>query len=114
MKLYIRFLNLKNTLLQNEVDRELDLTSQKLLDLVALSEHRGQRMTVSESMSLSLASPATLHRKIDELLAKNYVTLEFDGQDKRTKYVTLTKKSIKHFSELGKILIKSLAPAGKL
>ena len=51
MKRYIRFLNLKKALTKDFVDSELDFTSQRLLELVALSEHGDQRMTVTEAMN---------------------------------------------------------------
>jgi DNA-binding MarR family transcriptional regulator len=109
MKRYIRFLNLKKALTKDFVDTELDFTSQRLLELVALSEHCDQRMTVTEAMNLNIASPATIHRKIDELLAKEYISLVYAGQNRRTKYLTLTKKSNAYFNELAKILVKSIA-----
>jgi DNA-binding MarR family transcriptional regulator len=109
MKRYIRFLNLKNALMKGQVDQELDLTSQKLLELVAMAEHCDQKMTVTQAMRLNLASPATIHRKIDDLLHQGYITFEFVGQNRRTKYIALTKKTTKHFDELGKLLVKTAA-----
>ena len=113
MKRYIRFLNLKRAVTQDQIDQELDLTSQRMLELIALSEQAGHRMTVTEAMGINVASPATIHRKLEGLIRHEYIVLEFEGNDRRTKYIALTKKSMKHFSELGKILIKSVSLAVK-
>lgn len=55
-------------------------------------------ITVTQAMELTfIASPATMHRKVDDLLKAGYITLEYDGTNRRTKYLTPTAKAHKFF-----------------
>jgi SOS-response transcriptional repressor LexA len=103
---FIRFLNLRQTL---QIDPlELDLTSIKLLEICEVRKHSGKRLTVTEAMKLEhLASPATIHRKLTALMNEGYLTLEYEGDNRRTKYLTPTQKSDEYFSSLGSLLRKS-------
>ena len=80
----------------------VDLTAQRLLELITVRDVHGKRMTVTDAMMLNdLASPATLHRKLDDLLDANLIEQKFEGRNRRTKYLVPTKKAIEHFSKLG-------------
>lgn len=105
---FIRFLNLRQTL---QIDpAELDLTSIKLLEICEVRHDSGNRLTVTEAMKLQqVASPATIHRKVTNLIDAGYLTLEFEGTNRRTKYLTPTSKSSNYFAELGALLKKSNA-----
>lgn len=100
---FIRFLNLKHTM---EIDPiELDLTAIKLLEMCELSSSSKQRLTVSDAMKMkSISSPATIHRKLNKLIDAGYLTLEFEGKNRRTKFLTPTKKSHDYFSKFGKLI----------
>ena len=76
---FIRFLNLKNTL---AIESEpLDLTSMKLLEICVVRSDEGKRFTITEAMALThVASPATIHRKLLQLLDSGYVTFDFENQ----------------------------------
>lgn len=103
---FIRFINLKNTLsLESE---EIDLTSTKLLEICMVRYGAGQKLTITEAMGLThVASPATIHRKLLQLLDSGYVTFEFEKNNKRTKYLTPTAKSDEYFAKLGTLLLQS-------
>jgi DNA-binding MarR family transcriptional regulator len=103
---FIRFLNLKNTL---AIESEpLDLTSMKLLEICVVRSDEGKRFTITEAMALThVASPATIHRKLLQLLDSGYVTFDFETNNRRTKYITPTAKSDEYFSKLGAILLQS-------
>lgn len=80
----------------------VDLTAQRLLELITVRDVQGKRMTVTDAMMLNdLASPTTLHRKLDDLLDANLIEQKFEGHNRRTKYLVPTKKAIEHFSKLG-------------
>ena len=68
-KTYLRFLALAQAITapaSNAV--HVNLLSQRLLEVIALRHNQGEPMTVTDAMSLSkIASPATLHRKLDQL-----------------------------------------------
>ncbi len=100
---FIRFLNLKHAAEINT--EELDLTSLHLLEVCMLRCHFGNCMTVTEAMQLNkIASPATIHRKLNHLVELQYLTLEFEGKNRRTKYLTPTSKSHEYFSKMGDLL----------
>lgn len=79
-----------------------------VLEEIALAERNQQRLTVSMVMRLKhIASPATLHRKLDLLVQANVVHSTFDGGNKRTKYMALTESGQKYFERLS-MLIESI------
>jgi DNA-binding MarR family transcriptional regulator len=69
----------------------MDLTERALLDIIAQCD---ERLTVTEAMSLAdLASSATLHRKLDNLRKAGWITFDYMGEDRRTKYLVPTDKA---------------------
>lgn len=89
---YIRFIDLRDQFIV-----PFDLTAGSLLDLIA-SCAESQPLTVMGCMNCGLASPATLHRKLDDLMCFGYI--EHKMKDKRTKYVVPTEKANKYFESL--------------
>jgi len=80
----------------------IDLTAERLLALITMHDAQGKRMTVTDAMVLrDLASPATIHRKLDNLLDEKLIDQKFEGRNRRTKYLVPTKKALEHFSKLG-------------
>lgn len=76
-----------------------------LLEVVAIKESEGQRMTVTDAMHLyDLASPATMHRKINDLVELGYVSLQYRSGNRRTKYLSLTEHSMNHFTALATMI----------
>ena len=103
---FIRFLNLKQTL--TITPKELDATAVQLLEVCASKSHTGKRLTVTDAMKLqTIASPATIHRKLTQLIDADYLSLEYEGRNRRTKYLTPTQKSNDYFTKLGELFIQS-------
>lgn len=76
-----------------------------LLEVVAIKESEGNRMTVTDAMHLNdMASPATLHRKINDLIELGYISLAYRSGNRRTKYLSLTELSLNHFTALAKMI----------
>ena len=95
---YIKFIVKKKEL-------DIDLTARELLDRIAMACAAGHPMKVSRVMSIkSVASPATLHRKLEDLLDAGLVFHKQTMKNRRTKYVMLTTKAEKHFKELGECM----------
>ena len=71
-----------------------------LLDVIAsCADH--EPLAVTEAMTLAhIASPATIHRKLDELVAAGLVTHEYRDNNRRTKYLMPTPKALSHYSFL--------------
>jgi predicted transcriptional regulator len=68
-----------------------------LLDVIASCADL-EPLSVTEAMSLaSIASPATIHRKLDELVEAGLVTHDYRDGNRRTKYLLPTKKAWAHY-----------------
>lgn len=107
---FLRFLHLKAVLSGHAVEAEVDLTAQKLLEVVCLRHDQRQALTVTEAMQLqSIASPATLHRKLSALLELGYVDFVFEGSNRRTKYIHPTAKTNAYLEAMGQVLQQSMA-----
>lgn len=82
---------------------EIDLTARALLDIIA--ECDVERLTVTDAMQLyHLGSPATIHRKLNDLLAFGYMEHQYEGTNRRTKYLVPTRKALDIYNELGKAI----------
>jgi len=86
MNAYIKFLNESVG-----IPKPQDTTARELLDLICLHEGLSYPLTVTQAMNQpQLASPATMHRKLEDLLELGLVTHQHQGENRRTKYVVLT------------------------
>ena len=107
---FIRFLQLKEVLTGQHVDAEIDLTCQKLLEVASLRHAQQKPLCVTDAMQLQhIASPATLHRKLSTLLEHGYVTLDFEGKNRRTKFIHPTPKADRYFAALGEVMTQSVS-----
>lgn len=78
----------------------IDLTAQRLLEIIAVCA-RHEALTVTDAMELhELASATTLHRKLDDLLKAGLIYHQYEGKNRRTKFVHPTQKALNHFSSL--------------
>ena len=88
----------------------MDLDAKKLLEVIAVRHAAEKPLTVTDAMALNhIASPATIHRKLDALIGNGYVTLEYKGKNRRSKFITPTQKTDHYFDQLGKDIAQSLA-----
>lgn len=95
MSLYLKFLAHAE-----EHQLGVDLTAQRLLEIIAYCA-RHEALTVTEAMELhEVASPATLHRKLDELRKADLIYHQYEGENRRTKFLHPTQKALDHFSHL--------------
>jgi hypothetical protein len=102
---YINFLNFVKALEPSVEIEQLDFTSKLILDEIAMGVASEKLMTVSEVMGLkNLGSPATLHRKLNILLQAELVHPIFIGNNRRTKYMALTKKGEMYFARLSQAM----------
>jgi DNA-binding MarR family transcriptional regulator len=106
---YLRLKHLIHSIDQDVDLADLDLVSMRILEIASLRYLEKKPMTVSEVMALEdLASPATLHRKLDGLRDAELL-LSFNlGADKRTKFLRPSPKAMSHFSKLSNVLELSL------
>jgi DNA-binding MarR family transcriptional regulator len=88
----------------------IDETARYLLNVIAVSYANGKALTVTQAMSLkSVASAATIHRKLDALIEVGLIEQRFEGKNRRTKYLVPTKLAEKHFSSLGNVMSQVLS-----
>jgi DNA-binding MarR family transcriptional regulator len=108
-EIYLRFLAISEVLAQEMKLADVDLTSQKLLESIAVAAESKQMLNVSQAMALNaIASPATLHRKIQILLDAGLVEQVYEGRNRRTRYLSPTDKAQSHFERMGKSMTSSL------
>jgi len=103
MNIYIKFLSLAHAVDRSSMHvSQADETSKQLLGVIATRHSEGKTMSVTEAMALrSIASQATIHRKLDDLREAGLIELVFHGKNRRTKYIVPTDAANKYFSEIG-------------
>jgi DNA-binding MarR family transcriptional regulator len=111
-QIYMRFLNLIQALEVDQKAPSIDLDAKKLLEVIAVRHEQKRSLTVTEAMALTaIASPATIHRKLDQLREMGLIDTIFEGKNRRTKYLTPTKKAHDYFDTVGKVMQQALAQA---
>lgn len=99
MDTYLKYIELVRT---NKLI--LDATNQLILEVFLLN--RNERITVSDLLAMrDIASQATIHKKLTQLINTNYLEINADDKDGRVKYISLGKEGIKHFAELSKLIL---------
>ena len=110
--IFLRFLHLTQAISGEWTASNLDFTALRLLEELAIAHSQGESMTVTEAMNLGfIASPATLHRKLDQLREAGYIDFSFKGTNRRTKFLAPTEIAEKYFEHMGKALLTALKPA---
>ena len=81
-----------------------------LLNHVAGTWHEGHACSVRQLMSdASYGSPATIHKRIHQLVALELVTLEAQAADSRKRLVVPGKLAMTYFANVAKVLRKTAA-----
>ena len=89
----------------------VDETARYLLQLIALKHSQGQALTVTDAMAMStVASPATIHRKLDTLREAGLIAQTFEGKNRRTKYLVPTPAADAYFAKLGEVMTNVSTP----
>ena len=109
--IYLRFLTLLQTIEGKGELPSLDLDAKKLLETIAVQHLQGKSLTVTEAMTLShIASPATIHRKLNVLREIGLIETLYEGTNRRTKYLVPTAQANRYFDEHSNIMHQALAP----
>jgi len=100
--LYLRFLRIVQTLDgRKNITNNIDITALQLLNEIAVQHFDGNTLTVSQAIALNkIASPATLHRKLDELREGGFIEQTFVGKNRRTKFLVPTKAANAYFDRM--------------
>lgn len=88
----------------------LDLDAKRLLEVIAVKQSQGQSLTVTDAMAMvQIASPATIHRKLDQLREMGMIETQFEGTNRRTKYLKMTDKAHLYFSTVGSLIQQAVS-----
>jgi hypothetical protein len=105
---YLRYLHQVHRLTKVGRLSDLEPVCSRLLDEVAIEDHSQSPLTVTALMGLShLASPATLHRKMQQLLNDGLVELTVDPENRRSKFVVLSKKGHRRYQTLSTLMAQA-------
>ncbi|NPT61433.1 winged helix-turn-helix domain-containing protein [Paraburkholderia elongata] len=105
--IYLRFLQLTEALRGLPTLPVLDPLEEKILEFVARTTQKNNRLSVRDMMAHSeLGSPATLHARITSMREKGWLTLR-DTEDARRKQIELTPAALKHFDTLAETFVKA-------
>lgn len=109
-QLYLRFLRMARAVdIQKTPVNNIDYSALLLLNEIAVQHHDGKNITVTQAMLLSnIASPATIHRKLDELRAAGLIEQVFEGKNRRTKYLVPTKEADSYFAKMSKAITNAV------
>jgi len=98
---YLRFLQLVSAVEAMPGLEDFDANEKALFDLLSLAWSQSAPMTVRGAINQSnLGSPATLHKRLKRLIAKDLIETQFEGQDRRTKYLHVTAKGLAYIEWL--------------
>ena len=109
-KVYLRYLRiaLAVDIFNNNID-SIDSTALELLNQIAVHHFEDNALTVSQCLALKkIASPATIHRKLDELREAGLIEQIFKNKDRRTKYLVPTKLADAYFAKLSKAITSAV------
>ena len=91
----------------------LTAKDEKLLDAVALTYAKNERLSVKDFMSKSaLGSPAVIHRQIKFLKSMNLIAYS-STEDARRYQVVPSEKLLKYFDALGKAILLNTTKQAK-
>ena len=109
-KVYLRYLRIARAIdILKKNNDSIDSTALQLLNELAVQHFDGKTLTVSQAIALNkIASPATLHRKLDELREAGLIEQVFKGADRRTKYLVPTKAADFYFAKMSEAMATAL------
>jgi hypothetical protein len=109
-QLYLRFLRIAREVdVQKTPVKNIDSTALLLLNEIAVQHHEGKNITVTQAMLLSnIASPTTVHRKLNKLIEVSLIEQVFEGKNRRTKYLIPTKEAESYFAKMSKAITNAV------
>jgi len=105
-QIYLRYLVLAEALRKTNIELSgVDDIGKKLLEVIAIKSAQGHPLVVTQTMELSeIASPATIHRRISQLLQAGLIEVVKKDENHKIKFLVPTKSSIDYFEKLGKLM----------
>ena len=107
---YLRFLQLTATLEVLPGLQDFDADEKALFDVIVLQWAQCNPLTVRMAIGQKLlGSPATLHRRLKRLIAKDLVLAHNQGANKRAKYLEPSKKGLAYIEWLSSNIASAYA-----
>ena len=92
---------------------DIDPNETALLEIVILSWAKDTPMTVRQTIAMAhLGSPATLHKRLMRLRAKNYLQLQDVAGDRRVKQLVPGQRGVDYVETMGRYLLKAKRSSG--
>ncbi|CAN1542914.1 hypothetical protein MCEMAEM4_01852 [Burkholderiaceae bacterium] len=102
---YLQFLSLCKFPHTDNLPPNITPDGQALLGIIAVANAEGHPLTVMQTMALQhLASPATIHRRVDTLRESLLIDMVFHKGDRRTKYLVTTPLADRYFERMGELV----------
>jgi len=109
-EIFMKFMQLVRVVESASPLDALDPIENRLLRIIALSNSNNERLSVKDLMNNSgLASPATTHKYIHAMVAKDWIELA-PTEDQLRKQIQLTARAWRHFDKIGRAALQA---AGK-
>jgi hypothetical protein len=103
-----KYLHYLTILEKSNQEFDLDGVDVLLLNFIAKADDKKQTLNVKDLLSLKeIASQATIHGRLKQLVAKKLIVLNEDKVDGRVKEVMLTKLAYKRYELLSKAIEKA-------
>jgi hypothetical protein len=110
---YLTFLSLVARTHAGTMPDDIDPNETALLEIVILSWAKDTPMTVRQTIAMAhLGSPATLHKRLMRLRAKNYLQLQDVAGDRRVKLLVPGQRGLDYVETMGRYLLKAKRSAG--
>jgi hypothetical protein len=104
---YLQLIQTVRRLESQGLFQRVDVESVRLLEIITMAYSEAHPLTVSSAMKLSaIASPASIHRKLEQLRVANLITHQFNDGNRRTKYLAPTPLTLKHYDLLSAEMMK--------
>ena len=106
----MRFLRIARAVeIESTAVTNIDSSALLLLNEIAVQHLDGKNITVTQAMLLTnIASPATIHRKLNELIEAGLIEQVFQGKNRRTKYLVPTKEADSYFAKMSKAITSAV------
>lgn len=109
---YLRFLQLAETLRAIPSLPPLEPLEERILELIAYARQAEERLSVKDLMGKrELGSPAMLHGRLKSMREKGWILLA-DTEDARRKQLELTQAAMLHFDKLSMCLQQAVKKVG--
>jgi len=106
---YAKFLEAVESIHHQNIYINIDPNEERLLNYIFLKYSRAEYLQVSHVLMLGkFGSQVTLHRRLNSLIAKEYIQLETDFDDARRKFLKLTPQALQRYESLAIAMTQSL------